>query len=35
MQARDFAPHEILLPDRSAFIVFKFIAALLINLLPW
>lgn len=35
MQARDFAPHEILLPVRSAFIVFTFIAALLINLLPW
>ena len=35
MQARDFAPHEILLPVRSAFIVFTFIAALLVNLLPW
>jgi rod shape-determining protein MreD len=35
MQARDIAPHEILLPVRAAFIVFTFIAALLINLLPW
>jgi rod shape-determining protein MreD len=35
MQARDIAPHEILLPVRTAFIVFTFIAALLINLLPW
>ena len=35
MQARDIAPHEILLPVRAAFIIFTFIAALLINLLPW
>lgn len=35
MQARDIAPHEILLPVRGVFIIFTFIAALLINLLPW
>ncbi len=35
MQARDIAPHEILLPVRAAFIVFTFFAALLINVLPW
>ena len=35
MQARDIAPHEILLPVRAAFILFTFVAALLINLLPW
>jgi rod shape-determining protein MreD len=35
MQARDIAPHEILLPVRAGFIIFTFIAALLINLLPW
>jgi rod shape-determining protein MreD len=35
MQARDISPHEILLPVRSAFIIFTFIAALLINFLPW
>ncbi len=35
MQARDITPHEILLPVRAAFILFTFIAALLINLLPW
>ena len=35
MQARDIAPHEILLPVRAAFIIFTFVAALLINLLPW
>ena len=35
MQARDIAPHEILLPVRTAFIVFTFVGALMINLLPW
>jgi rod shape-determining protein MreD len=35
MLARDIAPHEILLPVRTAFIIITFIAALLINLLPW
>jgi rod shape-determining protein MreD len=35
MQARDIAPHEILLPVRAVFIIFTFVAALLINLLPW
>jgi rod shape-determining protein MreD len=35
MQARDMAPHEILLPVRVAFIVFTFAAALLVNFLPW
>ncbi len=35
MQFRDIAPHEILLPVRAAFIVFTFIAALMINLLQW
>ena len=35
MQARDASLHEILLPVRGAFIVFTFIAALLVNLLPW
>jgi rod shape-determining protein MreD len=35
MQARDMAPHEILLPVRAAFIIITFIGALLINLLPW
>jgi rod shape-determining protein MreD len=35
MQAREMDLHEILLPVRGGFIVFTFIAALLINLLPW
>ena len=35
MQARDVAPHEILLPVRPAFIGFTLIAALILNLLPW
>ena len=35
MQARELALHEILLPVKTAFIVFTFVAALLINLLPW
>jgi rod shape-determining protein MreD len=35
MQARDIAPHEILLPVRPAFIVFTLVTALMINLLPW
>ena len=35
MQARELALHEILLPVKTAFIVFTFIAALLVNLLPW
>ena len=35
MQARELDLHEILLPVKAAFIVFTFIAALLINLLPW
>ncbi len=35
MQARDTSLHEILLPVRTGFIVFTFIAALLVNLLPW
>jgi rod shape-determining protein MreD len=35
MQSRDIAPHEILLPVRTTFIVFTFIAALMINLLQW
>ena len=35
MQARDVAPHEILLPVRPAFIVFTLIAALILNFLPW
>jgi rod shape-determining protein MreD len=35
MQARDISVHEILLPVRAAFILFTFVAALLINLLPW
>jgi rod shape-determining protein MreD len=35
MQAREMDLHEILLPVRGGFIVFTFVAALLINLLPW
>ncbi len=35
MQARDVAPHEILLPVKPAFIAFTLIAALIVNLLPW
>lgn len=35
MQARDFSPQEILLPVSNSFIVGTFIAALLVNLLPW
>lgn len=35
MQARDIRPHEILLPVNGAFIAATFVAALLINLLPW
>jgi len=35
MQPRNVAPHEILLPVRTAFIVFTLIAALIVNLLPW
>ena len=35
MQARELALHEILLPVKAGFIVFTFVAALLINLLPW
>ena len=35
MQTRNIAPHEILLPVRATFIIFTFITALLINLLPW
>ncbi len=35
MQARDVAPHEILLPVRPAFIAFTLIVALIVNLLPW
>jgi rod shape-determining protein MreD len=35
MQAREMSLHEILLPVRGAFIVFTFVAALLVNLLPW
>jgi rod shape-determining protein MreD len=35
MQARDIAPHEILLPVKTAFIILTFIAGMLINLLPW
>ncbi len=35
MQARDITLHEILLPVRTAFIIFTFVAALLINMLPW
>jgi rod shape-determining protein MreD len=35
MQVREMDLHEILLPVRGGFIVFTFIAALLINLLPW
>ena len=34
MQARDTL-HEILLPVRGVFIVFTFIVALLVNLMPW
>jgi rod shape-determining protein MreD len=35
MQSREMDLHEILLPVRGGFIVFTFVAALLINLLPW
>ena len=35
MQARELDLHEILLPVRGSFIVATFVAALLINLLPW
>jgi len=35
MQPREFAPHEILLPVKPAFIAFTLIAALIVNLLPW
>lgn len=35
MQARDTSLHEILLPVRGLFIVSTFVAALLVNLLPW
>jgi rod shape-determining protein MreD len=35
MQSRDPSLHEILLPVSGAFIVATFIAALLVNLLPW
>ena len=35
MQARDISLHEILLPVRGVFIVITFIAALLVDLLPW
>mgnify|MGYP003347085278 CR=1 FL=1 len=35
MQARDIRPHEILLPVNGVFIAATFVAALLINLLPW
>jgi len=34
MQSRDTL-HEILLPVRGVFIVFTFIVALLVNLMPW
>jgi len=35
MLTRDITPHEILLPVRSAFIIFTFVAGMMINLLPW
>jgi len=35
MQSREFAPHEILLPVKPAFIAFTLVAALIVNLLPW
>ena len=35
MSTRELNLHEILLPVRSSFIVITFVAALLINLLPW
>jgi len=35
MLTRDIAPHEILLPVRTAFIIFTFVAGMMINLLPW
>src|SRR3954468_1776389 len=35
MQSRDFSVQEILLPVNGAFIAATFVAALLVNLLPW